>query len=61
MKNDNVPRNGKIIVMVNPDIREKFYKTANEMGMSVSSLGAYVVADWLQRRALKQKALQKSV
>lgn len=41
-------RDDKVIIRITEDIKLQFQKQAEKRGMTMSSLGAYVIGDWVR-------------
>lgn len=51
-------REAKIIIRIKQDVKEKFQTHAENLGMTVSGLGAYVIGLWLLKQEPDRKEVQ---
>lgn len=53
-------RDEKIIVKMSADRKAELQQISEEMGVSMSAIGAYIIGQWLmQQRAMKQVVMPK--
>lgn len=54
-------RQEKVIVRLNPDMKDRFQKFASEMGITMSALGAYVIGQWVINQERADGRIEKSI
>ena len=53
-------RDEKIVIRLTEEIKQEFQNTAEELGMTISALGSYIIGDYL-RRLKNEKAFQEQM
>jgi hypothetical protein len=60
MEVDKMARDEKVVIRLRADVKEEFQRMAEELGMTISSLGSYVIGKFV-RENKKSAALQEKM